>query len=887
MPDSELRTRVSLDAEDAQRQVESLSDKASDVRLKEVAAQQAMIRELSTLSIDEYDKQIKAQESLLEQLNLKHAAASDEERTRIIAEYDERKRDFDDRLKLLDEEDKNIRAKHAERLAELEQLKQSDVDSAEKRKEIEKEIVSLTEEGRTNYLKKNELAYESEKDRLETLQQMAARVRETITTGSEIETPAGKGTLGTLGSLPGTLNQAGASLQGALSPILRILGPIGIAFSIEQVVEKLFKANAELRVIRNNYTEIAATMGDLVPLGGDMFVGKLTGAMSQLQRSMMLEFKDALDPKIFPTLAGIIYKGGFEEPEKTVPDLTRSAILMGAGAGVSPAAIAGLYTQLSREFAFRPEQLEETVALLIKTAQGLKIPFEDLSKWTIGLSEQTRIYGYDLADSRRIVTAFAKELENGTVQIGDLVKVQLSLAGSSTQQQMGLLAFLPEISKQMGKGPGGKTFEEMVTAIGDMSEQSQFLRYLLQDMLPIQVREDVRTGPQAEAYGAAFNLETGEAKQDWRNQILRAIPEAMHERAGQMGGGGAGTEFMMTEALIRMIVPALVDLPIRKQNEIWEEIRKGTFKDVDFEHIKTTAVATSEIVGSTKTAADALKEAGRGVLHDRESLAGGVKVGLDLWWQDTAEGFALMMRRAIGTDAKDIAAWNYSRQGESFLTTTSNVLGPNFVERKDEVTPAQLTRLGQALVQTAGGKATDLAEAKLFLTDVIEEMVNQGRLKYIKYAESYETATDIMNKAAGFNVEREARKEVTGGSFLESPFMPGSAWKVFRPSDTEPPKGTPASPEAITDMTVHRQAENIAQLLAKQIESGQILKDIDTTRAGMQFNFGGIQISLTNVPDEETLRRLAVEAFDTQFSNEVIPQLIPELRRMQDSGGAR
>lgn len=192
MPDSELRTRVSLDAEDAQRQVESLSDKASDVRLKEVAAQQAMIRELSTLSIDEYDKQIKAQESLLEQLNLKHAAASDEERTRIIAEYAERKRDFDDRLKLLDEEDKNIRAKHAERLAELEQLKQSDVDSAEKRKEIEKEIVSLTEEGRTNYLKKNELAYESEKDRLETLQQMAARVRETITTGSEIETQIGR-----------------------------------------------------------------------------------------------------------------------------------------------------------------------------------------------------------------------------------------------------------------------------------------------------------------------------------------------------------------------------------------------------------------------------------------------------------------------------------------------------------------------------------------------------------------------------------------------------------------------------------------------------------------------------------------------------------------------
>ncbi len=810
MPDNDLRTRISVDTEGAAAEFDKLTEKAQQLRLVEAAAQEKMVRDLSTMSVEEFDRQIKAEEQLLERLRIKTINDADDVRSKLVEQYAERKQEHESRIHELDVEAIKIRATGDE--------------SVEQQDKLRKVIKD-----------RNDEMAKAREDEIKGLQDISARTRE-LHMAIPAEVPGAiPGAVGAqaegggIAQMAGMIGGAGATMQKAFAPLLRILGPIGIAFSLEQVVEKLHKANEELRVIRNNYADIAATMGDLMGVGG-MYIGVAQGEMITLQRDFLLRFADAFDEKMIPALAATIQRAGVAPGE--LGGLTETAALMGMGAGISPQTIAQTFVRLYREFEIPASKLAEETTLLVDSAHRLRIPFEDLSKWTLTLAEQTRVYGFDVADSRRLVTEFAHELENGTVQLQDLVKVQKSMSQLNLSSAMGITLFLDQIVSAMPPGGLGGTLLTSMRGAGDPIEQAGFLQAMLQGQLPTNVLERVLQDERLRsAYGGVFDVRPGEGgllpgMGNIGAQVMQGISGVAETQAERLGGGPMLQQEIMMQFL-KMLNIDLTGMPIKEQNALLEGIKEGTFNMRDM---------MDKLKSPTEKSASELVKIGEGLAKDRATFTGKISAGMKLFWRDSSESIGLTMARFVGDEMADVQAQMRTRVGAATVGAFAGAVG-------DEGVPFQMGDVSQVLTeeQVFAGVQTALqvdigtrAQRRSAIMDLLQMLSEQGRIDNVDFR-------NIINTLFG-------RIRPLSGSLFQ-----------------------PVTDQELSEMISPR---GIANQLIPMITAGQA-GDVDRRASGVQLNVDGLTINLAQFSDIDELKREIKNNME-EFTDNV---LVPEIER--------
>jgi len=679
---SELRTRISIDADGAAQSVEEqLIRPMDELRAKEMQKSMTMARDLAHMSVDEYQKQIEAQERLLDSLRIKQEDVGREERERIAMEFAERQAVHERKIQMLKEEAKEVTAKHSQNLQELEELKRQEDEVAQARAAAdggsregdidkiaarEQEISQAREvaesriqEGRQRLIEIQREAWneesDSNKDRLETLRNLAQAGKSTAEgTGVAAQAAGGGAEVAQLWVM------AGSQFKGASKSLLRILGVGGIAFSLGHVVERLVQANEELRAIRANFLDIAASMGDLAP---GVIVGQGTGQLVQLHNEMLRNFGDALDQRIVPTVARALAPGGFSQ--RDIAGITEEAIFTGVGTGVSPAEIAQVYVKLFRDFEVRQELLNDAVLDLVDAAHEVRVSFQDLTKWTFQLQEQTRIYGYELEDSRRLVTEFARELQSGVLAIGDLVRLQTSLAEANQSQRLALSTYLP----QMGGVDAG--FRQDVASFGDPLQQETLLRGIQSGEIST---ESIRgaTGQQRQILGRYFDLSSGALREQFEglnSQLMQGALAISREILGEMGLGAAGGQ-MVVEVMQSMFG---IDLgrTLATQNEMIRAIEQGRFEEA---RDGISADKAAEAAQPTSTYEE-VKKTAEAMLEMNQSMASRVKDGISAFWRDSVDQVAVSFARAFNEGESEIASLGRTMAGSQVFGSLQYGLG--------------------------------------------------------------------------------------------------------------------------------------------------------------------------------------------------------------------
>ena len=665
---SELRTRVSLDPNDAAQQMQALQKQAEQMRLAEFAGQEKLIRDLSNLTIEELNKQITAQDRLLAELNLRKEKAGDEDRQRMVQEFNERKKLHEDRLRQLDVESAKLQEQFTMKHAELGEARSgggsTETDEAReirilRIKDIEDEIAAIVEKSRKTYIDKTDEAYKMEQDRLDTLKRMLEHEK---AKGGDEEGGGLSSILGGLRGLPDQINKVGSALSGALSPFMRLLGIGGVAFSLEQVVEKLYKANSELREMRANYADIAASMGDLVG-GSGMFFSRSQTELMDLQDRLALSLGDSIDKKLVPQIAKSLSTGGFQS--NALAALTENTIDLATGSGISPQEIASTFTRLYREFNVGVGQVTDVTNELIQDAHRLRMPFQDLAKWTMTLTEQTRVYGFGIEDSRRVVNRFAEELEKGVVTMGDLVKMQKSMSELGQSQATGIAAFLDRLDFSRMGGDAGR---DRIRSVGGIEEQQALIQYMGQGQLPEKMRETL-TAEQKELWGQFFNLVTGHVKPEYANfgnELSKALVDLGEKLSKDIKAGPAMQE-MAFETFMKSFG---IDIsgPVEKSNTLLERVEQGLFNiksSIDKQTEDKKVDENKALTPADITSKETLEVCKQGVtlMKDKASATSRVTEGISQWWRDTSESFMLGIGLAFGSDLDKVKAESKTRAG--------------------------------------------------------------------------------------------------------------------------------------------------------------------------------------------------------------------------------
>lgn len=733
---AELRTEIGIDTESALQQMRAFQDKVDDVQAQEALKQKRVTQELANISVEEFEKQISAQERLLDQLHMKEGHLSEEERRRVVDYYKLRRQEHEEMLEELDNEAEYLTDLHTEKKKQLDELRQAEEQMSDERRQREQQLLDdvteLADKSRENYRNKTDLVYEAEKTRLEALQELAGTVAP-----KPGEEAAGGGLAGVISGIrevPHQIDQVGGRLQRSLSPFMRILGVTGIAFSLEQVIEKLYKANEELRVIRNNYAEIAASMGQFIEAGAGIYVGRADTALMMLQREYALEYADALDKKIVPQIAQILMTtGGMAMADPgTIARIVDDVIRIGVTVG-DPNLVAQTGARLYREFGVALDNVTGELALLKKAAEEANVPFADLTRNVLALAEQTRVYGFDIEDSRRVIVEFAHELHQGTVTMQDLIALQKATADIGEQQRLGVVAFMDRIDRLIGpliSLPGGMGFGEMMRMVGGPVEQQALLNFITQGRIMPYTAETLQGmpegAPQREVYEMLFDLSTRQLRPEYRG-MGRALEQAMlalvDELAREYGGEDVGRQRLMTEQFYRMLLPFMAGRPMAIEETMREGIIGGGMGQVlegkrEDEH--------KEVISEGEKALAELRKISEELLTNRRSIAGSVASGMGVFWQDTSESIELMLRRVFGGDISDLEAWERNRRGRAFIGVVTDVLGPGRdITAPGQVTPAQVQEVGRLVLQEAGG---DRGLAMKFLMDWLQVLVNQGAL---------------------------------------------------------------------------------------------------------------------------------------------------------------
>lgn len=821
MPDPELKTIISLDTGQADQQMDQLTVKAQQVRMKEFMEQESLVQELTSLSVEEFDKQIKAQEQLLEQLRLKQENVADEDRQQLVRNFSERRQEHEVRLRELDEEMEKISADHATKVEQLERVKQIKADDdasvmqrAETIKTLETEVAEVVDRSRTNYLEKTKVAHALEQDRLETLRALSGQAQQEGGGGAGGGT--GIGDVAEVGALGLASARAGAAF---LSPALRLLGIGAVALSLEQVVAKLISANEELRVIRSNYADIAASMGDLVGVGGVVF-GAAQSALRETQRDIFLEFGTGVDERIFPQLVRTLSRGGFQ-PE-ALAGMGRRTLFGGIGAGTDPQSIAQLQVRLFREFRVPMDLLEAETALLIQVSQDLRIPFEDLTKWTITLAEQTRIYGFDVDDSRRIVTAFAKELDEGTVQIQDLVKAQRSLGDLGLSEGGAFVQFLGPISRA-AEQLGLSGFERMVQQIGPGEEQARFFQALGQGEVLRTTLETAGPG-QREAIEQFFDPETLRLRPQFAN-INQTLEEARRVVTLEMARG-------MGEDIGGFAIAA-IDLQLRAL--LGEDVTNLSNRTINaLDQNRDEVIGVREVIGDqTETANefyDKLIEQGEKRAKLDASLTSAITTAIKSGWRDVAEAIGLSLARLFGDERADVEAQAKTIIGERVLGAAGIAGGEGLEAALEGVGTLSADELRK--IFGAGGGALRPGEGRRgreIMLDLLKALVASG----------------------GVSLGQRSTREL--------------AEKLF----SGVPEFGPPPPTGLEFLAQRGGIDPITSVLGTLGRlPRQLIGDVNPDKPGLQVNLGGVEINVTGGEFEQLrdeLNREIVEPIIEMF----------------------
>jgi len=843
-----------LDSSAAEQGVDQLMQKARDVRATEFADQQKMVQDLATMSVEEFDRQIEAQGRLLDKLRIKQESMGDEERIRIVQEYAERKKVFEDTIKGLDEEANKIAELHAKRVQELEELRWLDgPEEMEQRKareiELEKEISKIVAESRDNYIARTEEAYKMEEDRLKALQELA-------TQGAPDEAKGGPGFADALKGLPGQLDQVGAKAQHAMAPLLKILGPVGIAFSLEQVVEKLFKANEELRVIRNNYAEIAASMGELANVGEGVYVNPASAALMSLQREFTLQYGGGIDPKMIPQVAStLMTQGGMAgvDPEtlrKVVEETARIGVVAG-----NPQEVAQVGARLYREFHVEIENVTGELALLKESAEEANVPFADLARNTLMLAEQTRIYGFDIEDSRRLVTEFSHELHNGTLSMQDLIQVQRATADMPEQQRLGLVAYMDRLSRIVGELPGGENLGRLFDMVGGAEAQGAFMQFIQQGQVPTPEMDLLRSLPedssQRQAYGAFFNMESGMIQPGMSGvggDIRQAATRLVDELALEMSGGSVGRQRVLRQQLMRMFTPEMADKPIAEEEAMRGVVEMvgrggGVGEGGDIVIPEDTKQKTRE------ASLAALVKISDELLENRQNFADGIKAGMSIWWQDVSKDINTFFNRALGSKTENLLAdWGASPEGGAFMGATREVLGPGTdVYAPGKVSFQQMVEISEQVAVLADGNTR---QAKKYMEDLVRMLVKQGALGHGL------SLWDVEGLVEGFISagEGESRRGLSPEEQLDRM-------------------------DEIYSNRYRKRVEDDVSRLGKQRGT---VDDVDTTMPGLQVHLGGVTVTVFPTKDRVTREELTTKLDESR--DEIIDMVIREMNNPNNGG---
>lgn len=711
---NELRTRIGIDTDQAQQDYESL------------------VHSLSSMSVEEYEKQAAAQLRVMEQIDSRVKDTTREEREEVARNFALRKQGYDEEMRALKERGDALSQEHYDSLQRLQELKGVRESTGGVRGEeeivLEERVNDLVSQRKGIFLEMNDLEAKAVEDKIATYDELAKKIRDT--SGEE----GGFGSvLGAGKQASDAINTAGASLQRALGPLFRILGPVGIAFSLEQVVEKLFKANEELRQIRANYADVAASMGDYTA-----GVGSLGGAQLELyQREIMSRYGDAIDKRMVPQVAAALYPGGFGE--ESMVGMTDFSLFMGMGSGVNPTEIATTAARLRRTLGISEEQIKSEIALLVDSAHELRIPFQDLAKWTTSLQEQTKLYGFELEDNRRLVGAFAHELDQGVIKLEDLVRVQTTLAGADESRALGVVAFRDQISKYM---PG---LNETLSGVGDTREQALYIRSMLQGRLPQETLRGLSDDQRA-LYGRSFDLTTGEATDTgFRSRLMQAVVQTARGFGAEAGGGALGSTQMMYEFLDSILGTNLSTRPIESSDAILRALESGIpLTDETIGRLSGSGpTGDGEPSKDAKAIISELTSIGEEITKNRMSLGSGVKSGVDEWWRDSSENIVLSFSRFFGGDMADVAAWRRTPEGQASYGVFARSI-PGF--SMTDGGPLGYEQLIRGLRASAGVTGGDPGRRRGAMEDLLQLLIGEGRIDGIDPRDAADEARYLMGQ---------------------------------------------------------------------------------------------------------------------------------------------
>ena len=842
-PPGELRARVELDTTDAPQQMQSMLNNIDQQRQEEFSKSEKMIRDLSEMSVDEYNKQINAQEKLLEDLRLKTEDNSRLERENIARSFSEREELHQTEMRQLDEKHAELERQHIvakERLREIENIEiggGGTEGTAAERLIVEQQIADVVSDSRENYLQQTQLAFNMEEDRIGTIKSLREQI---------VSEEGGQGVASWMEvavGLPRAIEATGNKMKSALGPLAKLLGGAGIAFGLGEVVSKLYKANEELRAIRANYADIAASMGDFI---GGLNSGLATGQFLELESQFMKRFGGSIDPKMLASTAGALAPGGFSPNEMV--GLTEQAVFksQAIGSGTSSQDIAGLMVRLHRDFGVPVSKLGDTIASLADDAHKLRIPFQDLAKWTTTLQEQTRIYGYTIADNQKMAAAFSQELYEGTIQLQDLINVQTSLARADTGQAVGMVAFLDQIGSEMGGD-----FASQIQGAGSTLDQATLLRAIGQGQMSKGALANM-TPEEEGTYGQFFDTSTGKVKDpNLAKEIERAALGVAKNLAAQAGLGALGTDELAQKFM--------------------EAMGLATSKDFATRDIINEAYLTGGGRGGAagggagggakdgKTTSEQLDYMGAQMLDLNTNFMDRVSGGMKDFWRESSSSIGLLMGRAFGNSWEDVQAQMRTKAGGAAISAFQ--AGGNLDLQDGKVISELQIREGIRSVMMTGIGSE--AQQRSTVKDILQYMQEAGTFEG--------TSRDIKNL-----LNEEYDTSVMG---LTSQAMAHTR-------DPMKPQGGGARFGSVPAYFSEDQQDMLLQAFKGADFSAGTLGDLDKKQAGVQLDVGGIQVTVLNdrgkMASDQDIKDMMAKDWQ-----EILDQLVHAMQQANMGAGSR
>lgn len=414
-------------------------------------------------------------------------------------------------------------------------------------------------------------------------------------------------------------------------------------------VDELKKALDTLRELRGMAMGLAPMLGGAAGTGarygvaglamGQIYGTELTTGMSREQQLGMAAFYGRTG---LATTPEEVWGAGGR------PGLMQEMWTAGGILGMAPEQAGHLAAQLQL-LGVSPENIPEELLGLGNAAREARMGIDEYMEKVLELTKETSKYGGTVERSSRLVTVFSKELQEGTVTLGQLADLTQGLMGPA---QMGPRAFVGtalmggEIDLT-GLGPGTRRAVEGLK--GRLEELGSTNAFVL----------------------AAEMQRLGEENEDYAAAMMAALSQMLWQHAGEVVGPG-GTEPARLAAYSEMMRAAGIETPERLTE--LERIRDalGQLKD-PAELMRDASVGLTDASASLTRSGATMEELYREQLGIHESTKSFIEQMNEVM-QVTFMQFAISVNDLLASIGKGPPGWEEEGgMREQYIKGVANV----------------------------------------------------------------------------------------------------------------------------------------------------------------------------------------------------------------------